>query len=60
MGVFDRDSVRVNWDAARLVPVNKPVVVDIDPRGAPPAEVISRLTGNYEVYFVLEKCEFCG
>ena len=47
MGVFDWNSIKVNWEAARLVPVNKPVVVDVDPSGAPPAEILSRVMGKH-------------
>ena len=50
MGVFDWNNINVNWESARLVPVNKRVTVDIDPRGAPAADVIARLTGNVVPY----------
>lgn len=45
--VFDWNNIVVNWEAANLVPVNKPVMLTLDPHGAPEADIEATVTDPY-------------
>ena len=51
--VFDWNNIVVNWEAANLVPVNKPVMLTLDPHSAPEADIEATVTGNLIILAVV-------
>ena len=45
--VVDVGSLCVNWDAIRLRPVHCPVVVSLDAKGSPEADIACTVTGAF-------------
>ena len=44
--MFDASSLSVSWEALRLVPVLKPVIVDISAKGMSEGKLEAKVTGQ--------------